>query len=77
MLIPTSYGPEYQEGFGGLFPRVARAEGIPLVPFLLDGVAGEKDLNLEDGIHPNAEGQRILAANVLPHLEPLLAPAVR
>ncbi len=77
MLIPTSYGPEYQEGFGRLFPRVARAEGVPLVPFLLDGVAGKKELNLEDGIHPNAEGQRILAANVLPHLEPLLAPAAR
>jgi acyl-CoA thioesterase-1 len=77
MLIPTSYGPEYQEGFSRLFPRVARAERIPLVPFLLDGVAGKKDLNLEDGIHPNAEGQRVLAANVLLHLEPLLAPAAR
>ena len=77
MLIPTSYGPEYQEGFGRLFPRVAHAEGVPVVPFLLDGVAGKKELNLEDGIHPNAEGQRILAANVLPHLEPLLAPAAR
>ena len=74
MLIPTSYGPEYQEGFGRLFRRVAEAEGIPLVPFLLEGVAGRKELNLEDGIHPNAEGQRILAANVLPHLGPLLGP---
>ncbi len=77
MLIPTSYGPEYQEGFGRLFGRVAKAEGIALVPFLLEGVAGERDLNLEDGIHPNPEGQRILAANVLPHLEPLLRPAAR
>lgn len=77
MLIPTSYGPEYQEGFGRLFPRVAEAEGVPLVPFLLDGVAGEKALNLEDGIHPNAEGQRVLAANVLPHLEALLPAAAR
>jgi acyl-CoA thioesterase I len=76
MLIPTSYGPEYQEGFGRLFGRVAKEEGIPLVPFLLEGVAGEGALNLEDGIHPNPEGQRILAANVLPHLEPLL-PAGR
>ena len=77
MLIPTSYGPEYQEGFGALFPRVAKSEGLPLVPFLLEGVAGRKELNLEDGIHPHAGGQRLLAANVLPPLVPLLAPDAR
>lgn len=77
MLIPTSYGPEYQEGFGRLFPRVAKAEGVPLVPFLLEGVAARKEKNLEDGIHPNAEGQRLVAANVLPLLEPLLPAAAR
>ena len=78
MLIPTSYGPQYQEGFGRLFPRLAKEEGLPLVPFLLEGVAGRKELNLEDGIHPNPEGQRILAANVLPGLEAILAsPAAR
>ena len=77
MLVPTSYGPEYQAEFGRLFPRVAKAEGVPLVPFLLEGVAGRKELNLEDGIHPNAEGQRVVAANVLAHLEPLLPPAPR
>ncbi len=77
MLIPTSYGPEYEEGFGRVFVRIAEKEGLPLVPFLLEGVAGEKELNLEDGIHPNPEGQRILAANVLPYLEPLLPPAPR
>jgi acyl-CoA thioesterase-1 len=73
MLIPTSYGPEYREGFGRLFARIAKEEGLPLVPFLLEGVAGRKELNQEDGIHPNPEGQRILAANVLRGLEPLLA----
>jgi acyl-CoA thioesterase-1 len=73
MLIPTSYGPEYQEGFGRIFPRVAKEEGLPLVPFLLEGVAGAKELNLEDGIHPNPDGQKILAANVLPGLEAILA----
>ena len=77
MLIPTSYGPEYQQGFGRLFPKVAKAEGLPLVPFLLEGVAGRKELNQDDGIHPNAEGQRIVAANVLPYLEPLVAPPER
>lgn len=78
MLIPTSYGPQYQEGFGRLFPRLAKEEGLPLVPFLLEGVAGRKELNLEDGIHPNPEGQRLLARNVLPALEAILAgPAAR
>ena len=78
MLIPTSYGPQYQEGFGRLFPRLAKEEDLPLVPFLLEGVAGRKELNLEDGIHPNPQGQKILAANVLPGLEAILAsPAGR
>ena len=68
----------YQEGFGRLFPRLAKEEGLPLVPFLLEGVAGRKELNLEDGIHPNPEGQRLLARNVLPALEAILAgPAAR
>lgn len=75
MLIPTSYGPRYQEGFGRLFPRLAKEEELPFVPFLLEGVAGKPELNLEDGIHPNPEGQRIVAANVLPGLEALLAAA--
>ncbi len=77
MLVPTSHGPDYQRGFGALFPRVAKETGIPLVPFLLEGVAGLPERNLEDGIHPNAEGQRLLAANVLPYLEPLLPQVVR
>lgn len=75
MLIPTSYGPQYQEGFGRLFPRLAKEKGLPLVPFLLEGVAGRKELNLEDGIHPNTDGQRILARNVLPALETILSGA--
>lgn len=73
MLIPTSYGPQFQEGFGRIFPRVAKEEGLPLVPFLLEGVAGKKELNQDDGIHPNPEGQRILAGNVLPGPEAILA----
>ncbi|HMM34777.1 MAG TPA: arylesterase [Thermoanaerobaculia bacterium] len=77
MLVPTSHGPDYQRGFGALFPRVARETGAPLVPFLLEGVAGIPERNLEDGIHPNAEGQRLLAANVLPYLEPLLPAGAR
>lgn len=72
MQIPRSYGPDYADAFADLYPRVARELGVPLVPFLLDGVAGVAELNLEDGIHPNAEGHRRLAATVEPHLERLL-----
>ena len=60
---------------GGGLQGVLRAlvgAAAPLVPFLLEGVAGRPRLNLEDGIHPNAEGQKIVAANVLPHLAGLL-----
>lgn len=73
MQIPPNYGPEYAGGFRQLFPRLAEEEGVPLVPFLLAGVGGEPELNLPDGIHPNAEGHRRVAANVLPHLRPLVA----
>jgi acyl-CoA thioesterase-1 len=45
---------------------------VPLVPFLLDGVAGDPKLNQADGIHPTADGQRILASNVVPLLRPLV-----
>ena len=72
MQVPTSYGPEYAGQFAALYPRLAKSLGVPLVPFLLEGVPGRPSLNLEDGIHPNAEGQKIVAANVLPHLSGLL-----
>ena len=50
----------------------ARQTGVPLVPFLLDGVAANASLNLTDGIHPNAAGHRIIAERLWPHLRPLL-----
>lgn len=72
MQIPRSYGPDYADAFADLYPRVARELGVPLVPFLLDGVAGVAELNLEDGIHPNAEGHRWMAETVATHLETIL-----
>lgn len=72
MKLPPNYGPEYTERFEALFPRLAEELGVPLVAFLLEGVAAEPELNLPDGIHPNAAGQRLLAGNVLPALEPLV-----
>ena len=72
MLIPTNYGPSYSTGFAKIYPALAKELKVPLVPFLLDGVAGRPDLNQEDGIHPTAEGHRRLAENVLPYLREML-----
>lgn len=73
--IPTNYGPEYAGAFRDLYPRVAREEGAELLPFLLEGVAMRPELNLPDGIHPNPEGQKIVARHVADALEPMLASA--
>jgi acyl-CoA thioesterase-1 len=72
MRMPPNYGPDYTRAFAAVFPEVARATGVPLVPFLLDGVAGDSRLNQPDGIHPTAEGQRAIADKLWPHLKPLL-----
>ena len=71
MMVPPNMGPDYSAAFGEIYSRVARELDVPLVPFLLEGVAGERALNLPDGIHPNGRGQEILADNVWPYLEPL------
>ena len=66
-------GRTYTESFQATFPDLARRnQGVVLLPFLLDGVAGERDLNQGDGIHPNEQGERIVAANVWKALKPLL-----
>jgi acyl-CoA thioesterase I len=72
MMAPPNLGRQYAERFRALYPEVARSNDIPLVPFLLEGVGGVRELNLPDGIHPNAEGQRRLAETVWAVLEPLL-----
>ena len=72
MLIPPNYGPEYTEAFAVMYPSIADDTGAALVPFLLEGVAGDPQLNLPDGIHPNVEGQRIVAATVAEHLRTLV-----
>jgi acyl-CoA thioesterase-1 len=72
MKIPPNYGPVYTSGFEKIFPRLADELDVPLMPFLLEGVAADPKLNLPDGIHPNAEGQRLVAVNFLPFLEPLV-----
>jgi acyl-CoA thioesterase-1 len=77
MRIPPNYGASYTRDFAAVFPEVARRTGVPLVPFLLEGVAAEVRYNQGDGIHPNAEGQRRIAEHLWPHLRALLGPARR
>jgi acyl-CoA thioesterase-1 len=72
MESPPNLGERYTTAFRAMFPTVAREEGIFLVPFLLDGVAGEADMNQGDGIHPNEKGARIVAENVFRAILPVL-----
>jgi len=69
MKVPPSLGPDYAHRFDAIYPRLARELKVPLVPFLLAGVAGRPALNQADGIHPTARGQELAAGNVLPFLE--------
>ncbi|THD70007.1 arylesterase [Robertkochia marina] len=64
MQIPPNLGEEYTTEFRRLFGELAQKNDLALIPFLLQGVAGDPELNQEDGIHPTAEGQKILADNV-------------
>ena len=72
MKAPPNYGKEYSRKFEDIYASLAKEFRGPLVPFILEGVGGEKDLNLPDGIHPNAKGQEKVASNLLPALEVLL-----
>jgi len=75
MMVPPNMGPEYAEAFSRVFPDLSEQYDIPLLPFLLEGVAAEPALNQADGIHPNVEGARIVAEHVYDFLKPLLPGA--
>jgi acyl-CoA thioesterase-1 len=77
MEAPPNMGRAYTEGFRRVYQDLAFTRNAALVPFLLEGVAGRPELNLDDRIHPNAVGQRILADNVWTVLGPLLAARSR
>jgi acyl-CoA thioesterase-1 len=72
MQMPGNMGAPYVEQFQSIFPRVARETDAALVPFLLEGVGGVPSLNQADGIHPNAEGAKLVAENVWKVLEKIL-----
>jgi acyl-CoA thioesterase-1 len=75
MQMPTSMGADYARAFRELFPALAKKNDAALVPFLLEGVGGRPELNLPDGIHPNPDGQAIMAETVWKTLRPLLERA--
>jgi acyl-CoA thioesterase-1 len=72
MEAPPNFGPAYTAGFRQVFRDVAARHRVTFVPFLLTGVAGNADLNQADGIHPNAEGARMIADHLWPVLEPMV-----
>jgi acyl-CoA thioesterase I len=72
MRMPPNYGPDYTEQFRLAYSDLARDKKLPLVPFLLDGIALLPNLMQADGIHPNELGQAPLLNNVWPALKPLL-----
>lgn len=72
MQIPPNMGQQYTTEFKNIYTELSKKNEMALVPFLLEGVGGEPELNQEDGIHPTAEGHRIVAANLWRELEKLL-----
>lgn len=75
MQVPPNYGDAYGSGFANLFPQVAKAEKVALVPFLLKGIADGEDATANfqaDRIHPNERAQASMLANVWPELKKLL-----
>lgn len=72
MESPPNLGPLYTTAFRAVFPRVAETQGVELIPFLLNGIAGVPELNQADRIHPTAEGHRAVADVAWPVLERVL-----
>jgi len=72
MMVPPNLGNEYTSEFKSIYPNLAKKNNAALIPFLLQGVAGDEKLNIADGIHPNVEGHKIVAKTVLKTIEPLL-----
>ena len=74
MQIPPNMGADYASQFKAMYPALAQSNNTYLIPFLLEGVAGIPELNLEDGIHPTAEGHRIVTNNVWEILKTIVLP---
>jgi acyl-CoA thioesterase-1 len=69
MVAPPNYGSDYSARFNAIYPDLAKAFGVPLYPFFLDGVATEARLNQADGLHPTADGIDVIVKNILPTVQ--------
>jgi acyl-CoA thioesterase-1 len=69
MVAPPNYGSDYSARFNAIYPDLAKAFGVPLYPFFLDGVATEARLNQADGLHPTADGVDVIVKNILPTVQ--------
>jgi acyl-CoA thioesterase-1 len=74
ITLPPNYGPEYIRRFERMYKDLAKQYDLPLIPFLLEGVAADSRLMQSDGLHPTAEGTRLVSKTVLKAVEPLLEP---
>jgi len=72
IMAPPNLGRDYAAQFNGIYKRLADKHGVPLYPFFLDGVATRADLNLGDGLHPNARGVDAIVRGILPHVTRML-----
>jgi acyl-CoA thioesterase-1 len=72
MRVPPNYGAEFSRDFAQVFADLGKRPGVTLMPFFLDGVAANARLTQADGIHPTAEGYRVIADRMYPYLRPLL-----
>ena len=68
MQMVRNLGPDFTRSFGAIYPEIARAKDLILIPFFLEGVAGRSDLNQADGIHPTAEGYRLIVDQIEPYV---------
>jgi acyl-CoA thioesterase I len=73
MRMVSNLGRDYTENFAAIYPAVAKKHNLVLIPFFLAGVAGEPSLNQADGVHPTAEGYRVVTATVYPYVVRALA----
>jgi acyl-CoA thioesterase-1 len=69
MLAQPNLGAAYVREFNGIYPSLAKARGVPLYPFFMDGVAAVKGLQLDDGLHPTAEGVKVIVRRIIPKVE--------
>ncbi len=72
MYVPPNYGPDYTQKFHGLYGQLSKEFHVPLVPFLLAGIADKPDMFQADQIHPTQQAQPVLLDNVWPAVKPLL-----